>query len=312
MDLGQKIRHFPQLYIIYVRYLCTGSSFHASIVKHILAIFLTIAASVIFPTSVDAQIVTVNNERINTDSVRREFDKGPYFTLYKDNYFIFGPAIGQKINKHNTNAKFQISISQKLTKSTLPWNTYLYLFYTQKVFWNVLEESLPMTDLNFNPGIGLAKPLFVKNRYIGKLTLMLEHESNGRDNDESRSWNKISFAGNIIVDPSLMVHAKFWIPIVDGEHNRDILDYCGIYQVGTSYLSPNRRWSGSVVLVKRRGWNLNYNTIVELSWRLGNKQNQSLFLQYYNGYGEGLLDYNKFHSQLRVGFVIRPELFSDY
>lgn len=279
------------------------------LIKYLIAavIFATLGT-----TDAGAQIVTVDNQRLNTDSVRTQFDKGPYFTLYKDNYFIFGPPIGQKITKENTNVKFQISISQKLTKSTLPWNTYLYLFYTQKVFWNVLEESLPMTDLNFNPGIGLAKPLFVKNRYIGKMTLQLEHESNGRDSIQSRSWNRITLGANIIVDANLSVHGKIWIPIVDGENNKDILDYCGIYQVGTSYISNNKRWNASVVLVKRRGWNLNYNTIVELAWKLNNKQNQYLFLQYYNGYGEGLLDYNKFHSQLRVGIVIKPTLFSDY
>lgn len=279
------------------------------LIKYLIA---AVIFAVLGTTDAGAQIVTVDNQRLNTDSVRAQFDKGPYFTLYKDNYFIFGPPIGQKITKENTNVKFQISISQKLTKSTLPWNTYLYLFYTQKVFWNVLEESLPMTDLNFNPGIGLAKPLFVKNRYIGKLTLQLEHESNGRDSIQSRSWNRITLGANIIVDANLSVHGKVWIPIVDGENNKDILDYCGIYQVGTSYISNNKRWNASVVLVKRRGWKLNYNTIFELAWKLNNKQNQYLFLQYYNGYGEGLLDYNKFHSQLRVGIVIKPTLFSDY
>lgn len=275
-------------------------------------LLITIIASMSAPFVADAQIVTVGDRRIDTDSVRREFDKGPYFGLYKDNYFIFGPAIGQKITRENTNAKFQVSIAQKLTKSTLPWHTYLYLFYTQKVFWNVLEESLPMTDLNFNPGIGICKPLFVKNRYIGKLTFQIEHESNGRDSIQSRSWNRITFGANIIVDANLSVHGKVWIPIVDGENNKDILDYCGIYQVGTSYISDNKRWNASVILVKRRGWNLNYNTIFELAWKLSNNQNQYLFLQYYNGYGEGLLDYNKFHSQLRVGIVIKPTLFSDY
>lgn len=271
--------------------------------------FLVIFA-LLLPVEAFSQIVSVNNVRVNTDSVRREFDRGPYFGLYKDNYFIFGPPVGRKPTNENTNIKFQISISQKLTKSTLPWNTYLYLFYTQKVFWNVLEESLPMTDLNFNPGIGLAKPLFVKNRFIGKLIFQIEHESNGRDSIESRSWNRITFGANILIDANLSVHGKVWIPIIDGENNKDILDYCGIYQVGTSYQS--NRFGASVVLVKRRGWNLNYNTIVELSYKLANNQNQYLFLQYYNGYGEGLLDYNKFHSQLRVGIVIKPRLFSDY
>lgn len=61
-----------------------------------------------------------HSQPIDADSVRREFDKGPYFTLYKDNYFIFGPSIGPKATKENTNVKFQISVRQKLTKSTLP------------------------------------------------------------------------------------------------------------------------------------------------------------------------------------------------
>lgn len=260
----------------------------------------------------EAQIVKTDDQVIDTDSLRREFDNGPYFGLYKDNYFIFGTSVGQKPTDKNSNVKFQISVAQRLTKSTLPWGTYLYLFYTQKCFWNILEESLPMTDLNFNPGVGLAKPLFVKDRFIGKVMMVVEHESNGRDGDDSRSWNRITFGSNIMVDPNFMVHGKVWIPIVDGQNNKDILDYCGIYQVGTSFMSPNRKFGASVILTKRRGWNLSYNTVVEFSYRFNNNQNQYLFMQYYNGYGEGLLEYNKFHSQLRVGIVIKPQLFSDY
>lgn len=263
-------------------------------------------------SAVHAQIVAEPGKKVDTDSIRRAFDNQPYFGIYKDNYFIFGPAIGPKITRKNTNIKFQISIAQRLTKSTLPLGTYLYLFYTQKVMWNVLEKSMPMTDLNFNPGIGLAKPLFVKNRFIGKVILCLEHESNGRDEDASRSWNKISLGANIMVDPMLMVHGKFWIPIVDGMNNKDILGYSGIYQVGLQMFSPNRRFNLGITLVKRRGWNLNYNSIIELSYRLWKRDNQFLFMQYYNGYGEDLLEYNKFHSQLRVGIVIKPRLFSDF
>lgn len=279
--------------------------------KFLLRIFL-IATLLGAASQASAQIVSADSAVLDTDSLRRDFDSRPYFGLYKDNYFTFGVPIGDKINKHNSNVKFQISIAQRLTKSTLPWNTYLFLFYTQKVFWNVLENSMPMTDLNFNPGIGLVKPLFVKNRFIGKLIMLLEHESNGRDGTESRSWNKISFDANIMIDPNFMVHGKFWIPIVDGVENKDILDYCGTYQVGTQIFSTDRRWGASVTLVKRKGWKLNYNTILEFNYRLFKRDNQYLFLQYYNGYGEGLLDYKQFHSMLRIGLVIKPQIFSDY
>ncbi|MCI9043321.1 MAG: phospholipase A [Muribaculaceae bacterium] len=249
---------------------------------------------------------------LSSDSVRRAFDNGPYFGLYKDNYFIFGTTVGQRPTRENSNVKFQISIAQRLTKSTLPLGTYLYLFYSQKCFWNVLEESFPMTDLNFNPGIGLTKPLFVKNRYVGKVSLIAEHESNGRDGIQSRSWNRLSLSGSIMIDPMMVVHGKFWIPFVDGQNNRDILDYCGIYQIGASFQNPSNRFGLSIILTKRRGWKLNYNTVVELSYRIFKRDNQSLFLQYYNGYGEGLLAYKEFHSTLRVGIVIKPTLFSDY
>lgn len=259
------------------------------------------------------QITTLPQQhKYNVDSIRREIDNGPYFSLYKDNYFIAGTTIGSKPTKTNSDVKFQISISQRLTKSTLPFNTYLYLFYSQKCMWNVFEESLPMRDFNFNPGIGIAKHLIVKNRYIGKVTLMLEHESNGRDGLASRSWNKVSLAGNIFIDPNIMIHGKVWIPIIDGQNNKDILDYCGIYQTGLTITSPNKRFHFGLTLVKRRGWKLSYNSIWEISYRVFKRDNQFLFLQYYNGYGENLLDYNVFKSRLRIGLVIKPKLFSEY
>lgn len=282
--------------------------------SRIIILFITVVAALFAgaPRS-SAQIIEMPDETMNVDSLKRAFaDQHYYFGLYKDNYFIFGPPIGYKPDKTNTNIKFQISIAQKLTKSTLPWGTYLYLYYTQKVFWNVLENSMPMTDLNFNPGIGLAKPIFIKDRFIGKVTLTLEHESNGRDSIWSRSWNKVTLGGSVMIDPNLTIYGKFWIPIIDGENNRDILKYCGIYQVGWSYRSPNRKFSCSLSLVKRLGNVFNFNTTFEVAYRWSRKSNQYLFAQYYNGYGEGLLDYKKFHSQLRIGIVIKPTLFSEF
>ena len=278
--------------------------------RYILILFITIL-SLGFPAR--AQIVnTVEKEKQEADSIRRALDNGPYFTLYKDNYFIAGTTIGGKPTATNSDVKFQVSIAQRLTKSTLPFNTYLYLFYTQKCMWNVFENSMPMRDFNFNPGIGLAKHLFVKNRYVGKVTLMIEHESNGRDGIESRSWNKVSLASNIFIDPNFMVHGKVWIPIIDGQNNQDILYYSGIYQVGTTFTTPNKRFGFALTMVKRKGWNFKYNTIWEVNYRLFKDENQFLFLQYYNGYGENLLDYNQYHSRLRIGLVIKPQLFSEF
>ncbi len=279
------------------------------ITKLLIVLLAALGGSLTAPAQI---LAAPGEEPMQADSVMRDFSNQPYFGLYKDNYFIFGPSIGPRPTKENTNVKFQISIAQRLTRTTLPWGTYLYLFYSQKCFWNVLENSMPMTDLNFNPGIGLTKPLFVKKRYIGKLTFLIEHESNGRDSTASRSWNKIALAANVMLTNNLMVHGKIFIPIVDGENNRDIIHYTGFWQAGAQILSNDRRWMGGITVMKRNQWNLNANVIVDVAYRLFNNANQYIFMQYYNGYGEGLLEYNKFHSQLRVGILIRPKLFSDF
>lgn len=271
-----------------------------------------ILCGILFPQSISAQLLAMKDQEEYADSLKREFDYGPFFGLYKDNYFTVGTAVGQKPNSMNSDVKFQISLGIRLTNATLPWHTYLMLMYTQKTFWNVFQNSLPMRDMNFNPAIGITKPFFSKDRYVGKMTLMIEHESNGKDGDASRSWNRISLCGSTIISEWLMVHAKFWIPIIDGMNNKDILNYCGIWQSGFVVNTPDQKFSLGLTLVKRKGWNLNFNTITEFCWKVNKKTNLNLFAQYYNGYGENLLDYNKFHSRLRVGIIFKPNFFSEY
>lgn len=251
------------------------------------------------------------SERYNADSVRAELDKRPYFTLFKDNYFVGGIPLGTKPTGANSDVKFQLSISQRLTKSRLPFDTYLFIQYTQKAFWNVFQESLPMRDLNFNPGIGLGHLIVHKNKYIGKAYLMLEHESNGKDSINSRSWNKVSFFGSVILNKNWELQAKTWIPIIDSDNNRDILKYNGIFQIGLNYRTDNQRLQCGAIFTQRKAW-FGFNTQIEVSYKFNEKENQYLFVQFYNGYGENLLEYNKYKNMIRVGFVIKPKDFSIY
>ncbi|MDR0836272.1 MAG: phospholipase A [Tannerella sp.] len=245
----------------------------------------------------------------NADSVRRELERAPYFSLFKDNYFIGGPPIGDKMKATNSNVKFQLSISQKLTRSNLPFDTYLFIQFTQKTVWNVLEKSLPMRDMNFNPGIGLGHLIIFENRYIGKGILMLEHESNGKDSLMSRSWNKVSFGANMLLTNRIEGQIKFWIPIIDSDNNRDILRYNGLGHIGLNYRTPDKRFYAGM-LATWRTHSFSFNTQWEVSFRMNNNENQYFFMQYYNGYGENLLDYNQYKSMLRIGFVIKPQDFS--
>ena len=261
------------------------------------------------------QIVTSRQgveQKIDVDSIINDFDSRPAFGIYKDTYFVGGTALNTKPTEYNSDVKFQISFHHRLTKSILPLHSHLFLQYSQKAIWNVFEESLPFHDLNFNPGIGIQNLVVYNGKLVGNGTIMLEHESNGRDGEASRSWNKVTVSYAAVIDPQLEVYAKTWIPIIDGQQNKDILKYCGIFQAGSQFISADRRWVADVTFVKRQGWNLNFNTILNVGFRFSKRDNQYLMLHFYDGYGENLLDYNKYHCRLRIGLLIRPNFFSDF
>jgi len=276
------------------------------------ALYLTLMALVSLPLM--GQIVTSRQgmeHKIDVDSIINDFDSRPAFGIYKDTYFVGGTALNHKPTEFS-DVKFQISFRHRLTKSILPLHSHLFLQYSQKAIWNVFEESLPFHDLNFNPGIGIQNLVVYNGKLVGNGTIMLEHESNGRDGEASRSWNKVSVAYAAVIDPRLEVYFKTWIPIIDGQQNKDILKYCGIFQTGTQFISADRRWVADVTFVKRQGWNLNFNTILNVGFRFSKRDNQYLMLHFYDGYGENLLDYNKYHCRLRIGLLIRPNFFSDF
>ena len=52
------------------------------------------------------QIVTDGSAGAIADSIREELDKRPYFSLYKDTYFVGGTVLGGKPTEFNSDVKF--------------------------------------------------------------------------------------------------------------------------------------------------------------------------------------------------------------
>lgn len=246
----------------------------------------------------------------NGDSIISAFDKLPAFGIYKDNYFVVGTNVTEAPTSSNSDAKFQVSIRHRLTNSKLPFKTYLFLTYTQKAFWDVFKNSFPFRDLNYNPTIGLGRALIYNKRFLGNMLLQFEHESNGKDGTDSRSWNKVSFTTNIFFDRNWSMQGKVWLPIVDGENNKDITKYKGWANIGGEYKSSDTKYCFSVVINKRSVNNLSSNLTLNFAVRLFSDENQYLFAEFYNGYGESMLDYKDYRQRLRLGFVIKPNLTS--
>ncbi len=245
---------------------------------------------------------------ITEDEASRLLDKQPSFGLYKDSYIITGFPTNKQINKYTADAKFQVSIHQRLVKSVLPFNTFLMLTYTQKSFWNIYESSAPFADINFNPGFLLGKVLVHNNQLRGMASLSFEHESNGKDSINSRSWNYFVLSTNYFFNIYLSGQAKLWAGWA-GNANKDLYKYRGYGLIALNYRSLHDKFWMSVVL---NPCSKALNTQVELSFKMSPKANQYFFLQWYNGYGESLLEYNQYSSMIRVGICLKPPLRNFY
>jgi phospholipase A1 len=233
-------------------------------------------------------------------------DNMPNFAMYKDNYFITGVPTNRTIDKYSTDAKFQISIRQRLTKTVLPFNTFLMLTYTQKSFWDIYAKSSPFADNNYNPGLAILKPIIYNKQLRGMVSFAQEHESNGKDSINSRAWDYFVLSGSYFFNRYFSIQSKIWAGWL-GEENKDLYKYRGYGLIAFNYRSNNDRlWVSAVINPREKFCNLN--TQLEVSIKLSKKVNQYLFLQWYNGYGESLLEYNQYTSMIRVGLCIKPVL----
>jgi phospholipase A1 len=240
---------------------------------------------------------------ISPDSLNLLLKHAPSFTILYDNYFTTGTSLGARPTADNSDAKFQISFKQRLTNLVLPGKTYLFLSYTQKSFWDIYKSSKPFEENNYNPGIGLGKPVFIDNKLKGILALRVEHESNGRDSCQSRSWNFASLNYRAFLAGNVSLSIRVWAPFIIEQ--KDLFDYIGYGELALNWIVKPRRL---VVDIATRKGMTDWRGSVQasLSYRPFKAANQYLFVQWYQGYAENLMHYQDCTSKLRVGIAIKP------
>lgn len=248
----------------------------------------------------------------NADSLLRVFDNQPSFGMYKDNYIVTGTELFRKSDEWNSDCKFQVSVRQRLTNSVLPFRTHIFLTYTQKAYWDIYRESFPFRDINYNPTIGVGRPLVRNNRLLGFIGLEFEHESNGKDEDASRSWNKVSLGATLVFRDRWILQSKLWAPIVDGDNNSDIVQYSGYGFMALTYSSLKKKYNVSCVVTNRSGGFLNANVMLNFSVRMFSNEDIYFYVEYYDGYGESMLDYKEYRQRIRAGISIKTNLLSIY
>jgi phospholipase A1 len=201
-------------------------------------------------------------------------------------------------------AKFQISFRLPLWKHVLSQNIALYAAYTQLSFWQAYntKDSSPFRENNYEPEAFLefnthGNILGLENQSI---VLGADHQSNGLGTGgTSRSWNRVQ-AEFLLNRGNFVLSLKPWWRIPEPsatDNNPDIEKYMGYgelrarYKLGSKVASllwrNNFRSAGSNKGAVELG--LSGPLIRQLRW----------YLQYFDGYGESLIDYN--HADQRFG-----------
>jgi phospholipase A1 len=234
-----------------------------------------------------------------------------HFSAHEPMYFIFGdekPA-----------SKFQISLKYRLLSDNGPLATRfpalkgLNVGYTQRSLWDITSTSSPFFDSSYMPEV-LFESLAPDTGNNSGFTWIgwqaaFQHESNGRDGASSRSMNifyvRPMMAFGDLDGWRLILRPKFFVYADDLEDNPDIETYRGYSELRAIFGRNNRL---SVSVTGRLGkdfdkGSLQFDVSYPTEFMTGNFA-MYLTLQYWNGYGESLLNYNRKSEALRAGFSL--------
>jgi len=248
---------------------------------------------------------------LSKDSVEGILTHSPAFSIYKDNYFIAGTALGETPNKYNSDAKFQFSFKQRLINKPFGKDLFLYLTYTQKSFWDIFQTSSPFGETNYNPGLLLVMPTFKSNHFNGIWLFSVEHESNGKDSLDSRSWNFVSVGYGHFFSSRFIVSLKAWIPFGLSD-NPDLMDYIGYGELQIQWTIKEDKLFLNFIGRKGATWDAKGSMQTSIAYCPFKNKTLCLMLQWWQGYAESLIDYKENKSMLRFGLLIKPSFYRFY
>lgn len=256
------------------------------IFRVLIGIFFVVSVSPFFAYAADPAAVA-----------NASFEPIPFFEKYKPAFFLLGKP----------DTKVQVSIKTPILKD-FP----LYIGYTQLMMWDLFHESSPFRDINYNP------ELFYRFGFDGPLPAIVdlgyEHESNGKDGPDSRSWNRayVRYQQNRAwSERQLWWSFKVWIATgMDEPGSLRLPKRRGQWeiQIGASDVFGKIFAVNELILRIYGGGSTRSNPLQggqEITYREKSSTRKFLlpfYVQLFHGYGENLLDADDSHWGLRGGF----------
>lgn len=288
----------------------------------------------------DEKILQLDKEIIQLDEKIRqalaEQNRQARLALaYRQNYILLGmynshmekqlwESVNPGMELQDYEIKYQLSLKLKLfditdNSVTGDWERHLgmhidlWLAYTQLSFWQVYNASIsrPFRETNYEPELILNgrmdKDLFYdwKLRFI---QIALNHQSNGQSDPLSRSWNRMMFNFGF-ERKNFDVVLRTWYRFPEGKNddNPDIESYLGYGELSAGYRGNLCGIDWRFSLMFRN--NLRFDNENRSALQLGVEGNLfgplNLYVQYFTGYGDSLLDYNSYANTIGVGVSIK-------
>ena len=247
-------------------------------------------------------------------------------SLYRANYLLLGrytnnvntapyapllDAAGKPVDVlNNTEAEFQLSVKGRLW-ATDDRRFGVWAGYTQQSQWQVYNGGLsrPFRETNYMPEafVSYGPDLDLGGGFRWKLlNAGFNHQSNGRTDVISRSWNRL-FAEFGVERDDLALDATLWYRLKENEgedDNPNITDYYGHFKIAGLY-----RWRGNSFAAEARSNLSTGKGAVKLGWFsppiIGPFRG---YVQVFSGYGETMIDYNWKQTSVGIGIAVNDGL----
>lgn len=240
-------------------------------------------------------------------------------TPHKPNYFLpiaytSNPNdrafLGDKTNTESLDSvefKFQLSLKFPVAYDVVGRNSSLWFAYTQQAYWQAYNSTIsaPFRDTNHEPeAFIVTKPkhgfLGIKPNYI---SYGLVHQSNGQSNELSRSWNRF-YVDFMFEYEDTAFSFKPWYRISESskvDDNPNIENYYGYGEFNVIHVIDD--YTIDVMLRNNLKSSDNRGAVqVGFTFPLWGKSRG--YIQYFNGYGQSLLDYNHQTQSLGIGIML--------
>lgn len=229
------------------------------------------------------------------------------------NYTTHGyPDIYGDTDLQDIEVKFQISLKMPLWVSTgeVPWG--VSFAYSQLSLWQAYngDESSPFRETNYEPELFVTWYTdynFVSDWHLRLIDFSFVHQSNGRSEPISRSWNRLE--GRFAFEKgNWALGVKTWYRFEEDlkdDNNPDLTDYLGHAEIGVAY-----KWGGhTFAAMSRNNIESGFSKgAVEATWSFPIGQRIKGYVQVFSGYGNSLAEYNHYTNTYGIGIAINDVL----